>query len=64
VTIAEATTTDSIVREVPNFVVRYCAMTLTDPVSSMSLPNNPPSRNMGNHCATNRDAPVMNVCVQ
>jgi hypothetical protein len=56
---ADAITTESIVRAVPSFVVRYRAMTLTEPVSSMSLPNKPPRRNIGNHCETNRAAPVM-----
>ena len=61
---AEASTTASIVRLVPNFLVKYCAIALTEPVSSISLPNSPPSRNMGNHCAMNRAAPLINVCVQ
>src|SRR5215831_9748230 len=40
------------------------AMAWTDPLSSMSLPNSAPSRNIGKNCATNWAALPMNVCVQ
>src|SRR5215813_10153850 len=40
------------------------AMAWTDPLSSISLPNNAPSRNIGKNCATNCAALPMKVCVQ
>ena len=64
VTTAEAITTESIARCVPNRSVKKRAIDVIEPLSSMSLPNKPPSRNNGSHWATKRDAPPMNVCVQ
>src|SRR5215831_11461741 len=40
------------------------AMVCTDPLSSMSFPNNAPSRKIGKNCAMNCAALPMNVCVQ
>src|SRR5215467_10261351 len=39
-------------------------MAWTDPLSSMSLPNSAPSRNIGKNCAMNCAALPMKVCVQ
>ncbi len=39
-------------------------MALTEPLSSISLPNSAPSRNSGKNCATKRAALPMKVCVQ
>src|SRR5262245_17354471 len=41
-----------------------CARACTDPLSSISLPNSAPSKNIGKNCATNCAALPMNVCVQ
>src|SRR5215470_5491171 len=40
------------------------AIAWTDPLSSISLPNSAPSRNIGKNCAMNCAALPMNVCVQ
>src|SRR5579871_4516905 len=40
------------------------AIAWTDPLSSMSLPNSAPSRNIGKNCAMNCAALPMKVCVQ
>jgi hypothetical protein len=40
------------------------AMAVTEPLSSMSLPNRAPSRNSGKNCARNVAALVMKVWVQ
>ena len=40
------------------------AIAVTDPLSSMSLPNTAPSRNSGKNCAINPAAAPMNVFVQ
>src|SRR3974390_223689 len=64
VTIAPASTTARIARRCPSLLLMNCAMALTDPLSSMSLPNNAPSRNIGKNCATNCAALPMKVCVQ
>src|SRR5262249_47624382 len=40
------------------------AMAWTDPLSSISLPNSAPSRNIGKNCAMNCAALPMKVCVQ
>ena len=42
----------------------HLAMAATEPLSSISLPNNAPSRNSGKNCATNCAALLMKVCVQ
>src|SRR5262245_60646109 len=39
-------------------------MAWTDPLSSISLPNSAPSKNIGKNCATNCAALPMKVCVQ
>jgi len=39
-------------------------MEVTEPESSMSLPNSAPSRNSGKNCATNSAALLMKICVQ
>src|SRR5689334_3207757 len=41
-----------------------CAIAWTEPLSSISLPNSAPSRNIGKNCAMNCAALPMKVCVQ
>ena len=48
----------------PSLTVMKLAMALTDPLSSISLPNSAPSRNSGKNCARNCAALPMKVCVQ
>ena len=50
---APAKTTASTARPVPSFSVMKRAMTSTEPLSSMSLPNKAPRRNSGKNCARN-----------
>ena len=40
-------------RRAPRFFVMKAAIVSTAPLSSISLPNNAPSRNSGRNCATN-----------
>ena len=40
------------------------AIAATEPLSSISLPNRAPSRNIGKNCAIKRDALSIKVCVQ
>jgi len=61
VTNAPASTTVSIARRGPNRVDMNSAIAETEPLSSISLPNRAPSRNIGKNCATNRDALSMKV---
>jgi hypothetical protein len=42
----------------------YLAIELTEPESSMSLPNRAPRRKIGKNCMTNCAALAMKVCVQ
>src|ERR1700722_1718637 len=51
-------------RPAPRRSVIHPAIAVTDPLSSMSLPNSAPSRNSGKNCARNCAALPMNVCVQ
>src|SRR5215471_10644770 len=64
VTSAPASTTARIARRCPSLALMKWAMAWTDPLSSMSLPNSAPSRNIGKNCAMNCAALPMNVCVQ
>ena len=50
---APASTTASIARLLPSRSVMNSAMAVTEPLSSMSLPNSAPSRNSGKNCARN-----------
>jgi len=52
------------VRFTPSRSVRKRAIEVMEPLSSIILPKMPPSRNIGNHCVTNRAVPPMNVEVQ
>ena len=61
---APASTTASTARPVPSVSVMKPAMTSTEPLSSISLPNKAPSRNSGKNCARNCAAPPMKVWVQ
>ena len=42
----------------------YLAIEVTEPESSMSLPNRAPRRKIGKNCMTNCAALAMKVCVQ
>ena len=64
VTSAPASTTARMARRGPNLSLMNRAMALTDPLSSISLPNSAPSRKIGKNCAMNCAALPMNVCVQ
>ena len=61
VTSAPASTTASIARRAPMRSVMKCAMAVTEPLSSMSLPNSAPSRNSGKNCARKFAALPMKV---
>ena len=61
---AQASTTAKIARCRPRRSLSAWAMASAEPLSSISLPNNAPSRNSGKNCATKRAAPFMKVCVQ
>src|SRR5579871_3709817 len=51
-------------RRAPRLSLMKLAMALTEPLSSISLPNSAPSRKIGKNCAMNCAAFCMNVCVQ
>ena len=61
---APAKTTARMARRATSFFVMNWAMTSTEPLSSINLPNNAPSRNSGKNCARNLAAPPMKVWVQ
>jgi hypothetical protein len=64
VTNAPASMTVNIAWRGPNRADMNSAIAATEPLSSISLPNRAPSRNIGKNCATNRDALSIKVCVQ
>ncbi len=58
-TLAPAITTAMTARRAPSVRVIASAIAVTNPLSSISLPNSAPSRKFGKNCIRKRDALLM-----